>query len=113
MRGAFLSSLQGFAPNDADLLDVSEGCFWYTEEQVDEMLNKMMKDMQEEALNAPERRGQLHLERMIRMIEELLDSSDHKRKLDNFKSYPDRKWHNPIFYKFDGSHCKSLFDILA
>ena len=31
----------------------------------------------------------------------------HKRKLENFVRIPDRKWRNPIFYKFDGSHGKS------
>ncbi|KAI0231296.1 Zinc metalloproteinase dpy-31 [Lamellibrachia satsuma] len=55
---------------------VDDGCFRYTKEQAEAVLANVKEE----------------------------SKARHKRKLENFVNLPHRKWRNPIFYKFDGSH---------
>ena len=60
---------------------VDDGCFRYTKEQAEAVLANIKEE----------------------------SKTRHKRKLENFVNLPYRKWRNPIFYKFDGSHGKSAY----
>ena len=65
----------------AQLGAIDDGCFRYTKEQAEAVLANVKEE----------------------------SKARHKRKLENFVNLPHRKWRNPIFYKFDGSHGKSAY----
>ena len=97
-------------PDEDEAAALTEGCFWYTEDQVDELITAMMKDMQNDLSSSSHSHDDV--KRLLKLIDALLEDDDEEedgtrretRKLDNFESVPDRKWHNPIFFKFDGTH---------
>ena len=70
---------------DQDRLD---SCIWLTEDQLDQLLGETETHTQQTDKN------------------DALQRNRPKRKIENFKTRPDRKWTFPIRYKFDGSHSK-------
>ena len=75
--------------NETNLKEESyvNGCIWWTEEQIDEILGDQKSSSAGRAREA--------------------DTGVHhrlKRKIVNFGEYPRNKWAMPITWKFDGKH---------
>ncbi|ELT97502.1 hypothetical protein CAPTEDRAFT_221461 [Capitella teleta] len=94
--------LTGKTPSEADAAAAAEGCFRFSEEQVDSILNKLMEE--ERPIGHQTEDEQKRAARIREIISAIMGHSNRKRKLANFESSPNRKWHNPIYYKFDGTH---------
>ena len=101
---------------------VAEGCLWYTQQQAEEALQAAILDT-----SHPSEAAILDTSHSVEGRDadvsgndgdDWLNSGDSsavdntevlsrkKRKIENLTMKPDRKWKNPILYKFDGSHSK-------
>ena len=83
--------------------DELEGCFWYTEEQIDDVISDMKGEDEVEEDGAG-------VEDALSLLDQLMGrlgghkTRRAKRKVHAALLEENRKWKNPILYKFDGTH---------
>ncbi|KAK2149396.1 hypothetical protein LSH36_454g04033 [Paralvinella palmiformis] len=109
----------GLEPTDR----VDEGCLWYTEQQAKEALQDAILDSlipgevvgfdvtsrsHADKPKCDDKAGSASAGSDA--AEAIL--SRKKRKIEDFEANPNRKWQNPILYKFDGSHTESEKEII-
>ena len=105
--GIFITlSIQGIGSAvGTETAEELDGCFWYTEKQIEDVINDMegssqIKNPTEEAESAI-----LLLDKIMSNIQ-----GNHKRriprKVHSALMTENRKWKNPIIYKFDGTHSR-------